>query len=289
MIKRFGSGKLLLLLLFAYVVGFTIIGHYSAALDSRFGRPAVAYAVGVAIVLAFLVYYRLLQEFFSSRESGPSISEWQPLLSIDALYKGAAASKVGRKDASAEFRISPWPWVKVVGVMLAVIGGPILLFWALRVERLPFTERFSVPLLLLGFAALSCTLFSVLFIMNYRIIHVRVGTYGCNFRLGPMYGADAKSIINTRHGAFSLDHIGDLWSRERLSSVLKWKETDYGITFKAGDQLHLGTKGRRLGTDLAALDWEMLLMELSRRSGVAIDRHRLAIAPGRRAVSAKSP
>ena len=286
MIRRFGSGKLLLLLLFVCVAAFAIFDHYSLALLNRFGRPLVTYALGGAFFLVFLFYYRLLQESFSSPESGPSVSEWQPLASIDALYKTAALSKAGRENAIAEFRISPWPWVKIVGVMLALISGPLLLMWTLNFERLPFTERFAIPRLLLGFVALAWALFGVIFILNYRGIHFRVGIYGCNFRLGPMHGADVKSIINTRHGAFSLDHIGALWSRERLSSILKWKETDYGITFKAGDQLHLGTKGRFF-TDLAALNWEALLAELSRRSGVAIDRDKLEIASGKRAFQAE--
>jgi hypothetical protein len=241
MIKRFGSGRLLLLLLFVSVGAFAIFDHYKATLLSRLGVPLATYSLGAAFYLVFITYYRLLQEFFSSREAGRSVSEWQPLAAIEELYKGSAPAKAGRENVIAEFRISPWPWVKIVGLMLALISGPMLLLWVLKFERLPFTERFSIPLHLLGLVALAFALFGTLFIMNYRIIHVRIGAYGCSFRLGPMHGADVKSIISTRHGAFPLAHIAALWSRERLSSVLKWKQIDYGITFKAGDQLHLGS------------------------------------------------
>jgi hypothetical protein len=44
----------------------------------------------MALFLAFLVFYRLLQEWLSNREAGASISEWQSLPAIDARYGGTA-------------------------------------------------------------------------------------------------------------------------------------------------------------------------------------------------------
>jgi hypothetical protein len=232
----------------------------------------------MAPFFAFLIYYRLMQEWCSSRESGSSISEWQPLATIDAHHNANASSRADRVRG-VEFRISPWPWVKAVGLVLALIISPILLIGAItfqRFQHLPLlTERFAVPLLALAIVALSVVLFGGLFILNYRIIHFKVGTHCCNFRLGPTDGADVRNIVFTRHGAFSLDRIGALWSRERLSSVLKWKVIHYGITFKTGDQLHLGSTGRYSASRLATLDWEQLLIELSRRSGIAISRSQL--------------
>ena len=278
MIGRFGAGKALLLWIFACAVAITMFVRYSARLEQTFGRPWVSSLFGMALFSAFLIFYRLMQECFSSRESGPSVSEWQPLVAIDAQYRPTAPSRSGRENEVVEFRMSPWPWAKAVGLVMALISLPVVLIAILNVERfqrLPFNERFALPLLLLAFVSLAFALFGGLFILNYRLIHFRVGAYGCNFRLGPIHGADHRNIISSRHGAFPLDCIGALWSRERLSSILKWKLIHYGITFKAGDQLRLGTKGR-YSTDLAALDWEKLLIELSRRSGVAIDRDKLA-------------
>jgi len=247
-------------------------------LEQAFGRPSVSASFGMAMFLAFLAYYRLMQEWCSSREAGSSVSEWQPLAAIDAQYSATAPSGAGRENEVVEFRISPWPWAKLIGLVVALMSSPVLLIAVLTVERfqrLPFIERFALPLLSLVFAALAVALFGGLFILNYRVIHFGVGAHGCNFRLGPAGGAGLRNIIYTRHGAFSLDRIGAVWSRERLSSVLKWKVIHYGITFKAGDQLHLGSTGRYSVSHLGDLDWEQLLIELSRRSGVAIGRDKL--------------
>ena len=49
----------------------------------------------------------------------------------------------------------------------------------------------------------------------------------------------------------------------------------YGITFKDGDEMHLGVTTRYASwTGVSNLKWELLLEELSKRTGVAIERTR---------------
>jgi hypothetical protein len=278
MFSRFGAGKALMLWIFACVVAVAMFVRYSVTLEQAFGRPWVASFFGVGMFLAFLVYYRLMQEWCSSQESASSVSEWQPLAAINAQYRATAPSGTGRENEVVEFRISPWPWALQIGLVVAFFTLPVLLIAILafeRIQRLPITERFALPLPLFALAALAVALLGGLFILNYRVIHFRVGAHACNFRLGPTDGATLRNIVYTRHGAFLLDRIGALWSRERLSSVLRWKVIHYGVTFKAGDQLQLGSTGRFSVSHLGDLDWEQLLIELSRRSGVAIGRDKL--------------
>ena len=48
----------------------------------------------------------------------------------------------------------------------------------------------------------------------------------------------------------------------------------YGIAFKDGDEIPLGVTTRYAGwTGVSDLKWELVLDELSTRTGVAIERH----------------
>jgi hypothetical protein len=121
MINRFGPGKLILLLLILCVAAFAAFDRYNTMLQSKFGRPLVTYALGLAFFLAFLTYYRLLQEYSSSREEGPTLSKRQQC-EVTELHN-AAAPTVRRGHEVMQFKIAPWPWITQVGAVLRFVSG----------------------------------------------------------------------------------------------------------------------------------------------------------------------
>jgi hypothetical protein len=83
-----------------------------------------------------------------------------------------------------------------------------------------------------------------------------------------------RSIVCHYEGSFPLDLVAGIWVREKLSPFLRWKELHYGITFKGGDEMHLGVTTRNASwTGVSDLKWERVLDELSPRTGIAIERH----------------
>jgi len=82
-------------------------------------------------------------------------------------------------------------------------------------------------------------LFGGFFLMHYRLLHFGIGSRACSYRIASP-GSDMRSIVCHYEGSFPLDLVAGIWVREKLSPFLRWKELHYGMTFKDGDEMHLG-------------------------------------------------
>ena len=218
--------------------------------------------IGAGMFIWALVFYRLLIEV-CGRGPWPdsSVAAWQPLVEPQ------------RGQAPVVFRISPWPWVKLLGYffVLPMLGVNLLISllgpspWL----QLPPIEQYATALSIIPIAGL----FAGFFLTHYRLLHFRIGSRACSFRIAPP-GSDMRSMVCHYAGSFPLDLIAGIWVREKLSPFLRWKELHYGMTFAAGDEMHLGVTTRYASwTGVSDLKWKLVLDELSKRTGVAIERY----------------
>ena len=219
-----------------------------------------------------LVFYRLLIE---TCRSGPapdsSVAEWHPVEAADRKFDSREPMP-GRLPVV--FRISPWPWVKLIGyfIVLPMLGINLLIgvlappLW----QQSPLIEQYAIALSTIPVAAL----FGGFFLMHYRLLHFGIGSQACSYRIAHP-GADIRTIVCHYEGSFPLDLVAGIWVREKLSTFLRWKELHYGITFKDGDEMHLGVTTRNASwTGISDLKWERVLDKLSARTGIAIERHK---------------
>jgi hypothetical protein len=233
-------------------------------------RNFIHFMVGFYIWL--LVFYRLL---IKTCRSGPtpdsSVAEWQPLEAADRKFDSREPMR-GRSPVV--FRISPWPWVKLIGyfIVLPMLGINLLIGvlapppW----QQSPPIEQYAIALSTIPIAGL----FGGFFLMHYRLLHFGIGSRACSYRIASP-GSDMRSIVCHYEGSFPLDLIAGIWVREKLSPFLRWKELHYGLTFKDGDEMHLGVTTRNASwTGISDLKWERVLDELSPRTGIAIERHK---------------
>ncbi len=103
---------------------------------------------GAGFYIWLLVFYRLLIE---TCRSGPapdsSVTEWQPLEAADRKFDSREPMR-GRSPVV--FRISPWPWVKLIGyfIVLPMLGINLLIgvlappLW----QQLPPIEQYAIAL-----------------------------------------------------------------------------------------------------------------------------------------------
>jgi len=261
MLRRFRPGYLM--------AAFVLVSGCALVLSILYGppprRPIVEHQRIVAAAGMFiwmLVFYRLLIAV-CSRGPRPesSVAAWHPL--VEPMHGGKPVV----------FRISPWPWIKQFGYfcVLPALGVNLLLslyappLWL----QLPPIEQYGIAL---GTIPLSA-LFGGYFLMHYRLLHFGIGSRACSFRIAPP-GSDIKTIVSHYAGSFPLNLIAGIWVREKLSPFLRWKELHYGTTFKDGDEMHLGVTTRYASwTGVSDLKWDLVLDELSKRTGVAIERH----------------
>jgi hypothetical protein len=117
-------------------------------------------------------------------------------------------------------------------------------------------------------------IFGGFFLVQYRLLHFGIGSRACSYRIaGP--GSDMRSIVTHFDGSFPLDLVAGIWIREKLSPFLRWKVLHYGITFKDGDEMHLGVTTRNASwTGISDFEWERVLDKLSAQTGIAIERHK---------------
>lgn len=260
-LRRFRPGYLMAAFLF--VSGCALVLLISNGPPPR--RPIVEHErifFGVGIFVWMLVFYRLLIAVCGSKpRPDSSIAPWQPL--VEPMH--------GR--ATVVFRISPWPWVKLLGyfLVLPMLGFNLLISllapspWL----QLPPVEQYAIALSTIPISGL----FAGFFLMHYRLLHFGIGSQASSFRIAPP-GSDMKGMVCHYEGSFPLNLIVAIWVREKLSPFLRWKELHYGTTFKDGDEMHLGVTTRYASwTGVSDLKWELVLDELSSRTGVAIERH----------------
>jgi hypothetical protein len=227
---------------------------------------------GVGFCSYFFVFYGLL---IATCRSGPapnsSVAAWQPLESADRTFDTHGPA---RGQSPVVFRISPWPWVKLIGcsIVLPFLGINLLIAVLAppRWQQLPAIEQYLFSLN----AVLVAGIFAGFFLMHYRLLHVAIGARACSYRLARP-GSDLRSIVWQRDGSFPLESVAGIWVREKLSAFLRWKELHYGITFSHGDELNLGVTTRNASwTGISDLDWERVVGELSRRTGITVERTR---------------
>ena len=231
-------------------------------------QPIVAHErifIGAGMFIWALVFYRLLVEVCGrGPRPGSSVTAWQP------LWQPLVEPVGGR--APVVFRISPWPWVKLLGyfIVLPMLGLNLLISllapspWL----QLPPFEQYAIALSTIPVAAL----FGGFFMIHYRLLHFGIGSQACSFRIAPP-GSDIRAMVCHYEGSLPLDSIAGIWVREKLSPFLRWKELHYGINFRDGDEMHLGVTTRYASwTGVSDLNWKLVLDELSKRTGVAIER-----------------
>jgi hypothetical protein len=256
------------------VIG-TIFGAH--LLDSRGPQGSSPRASFVLIMFGVLIwkiiFFRLLTAVFTSGPAaGSSVSAWRP---IDAADRQFSRGDRSRNLAPIVFRISPWPWIKCHGVVVLSLLGLNLLIWAfapLPWRHQSLVERYMFAEVAIWYAALNAELFA----MHYRLLHLGIGAWGCNFRLAYPSRNQIRNIVVQREGSFPLSLVAGIWVREKLSEVLRWKELHYGLTFKDGRDMPLGIMTKTASwTAISGLEWERLLEQLSQRTGVAIARKKI--------------
>ena len=270
MLRRFGPGYLM--------AAFLLVSGCALILLILYGRPPrqpivehERIFVGAGMFIWALVFYRLL---IAVCGWGPrpesSVTAWQPLETAERQFRSPEPMR-GR--APVVFRISAWPWVKLLGyfVVLPMLGVNLLISllapspWL----QLPPIEQYAIALSTIPIAGL----FGGFFLMHYRLLHVGIGSRACSFRIAPP-GSDMRAMVSHYAGSFPLNLIAAIWVRQKLSPFLRWKELHHGITFKDGDEMRLGVTTRHASwTGVSDLKWELVLAELSKRTGVAIERH----------------
>ena len=277
MLRCFGPGYLMAA--FWFVSGCALI---LLVLNGRPPRqPIFEYErifIGAGMFIWALVFYRLLIEV-CSRGPWPksSVAAWRPLDTAETEFR----SLQPMSGAPVVFRISPWPWVKQFGYFFGLPALGVNLLISLYAPslwlQLPPIEQYGIALSTIPLSAL----FGGYFLMHYRLLHFGIGSRACSFRIAPP-GSDMKTIVRHYEGSFPLTSIAGIWVREKLSPFLRWKELHYGTTFKDGDEMHLGVTTRYASwTGVSDLKWELVLDELSKRTGVAIERHTMGGAVAR--------
>ena len=221
-------------------------------------------------VWLLLFYWLLIQVCRSGPAPGSSVAPWQPLKAADRQF--GSLERMFR-PATVVFRISPWPWIKLHGYFIVLpMLGINLLISALappRWQQLSPIEQYMFVLVAILYAGLN----GAFFLMHYRLLHFGIGSRACSYRIARP-GSDMRAIVCHYEGSFPLDLVAGIWVREKLSPFLRWKELHFGITFKDGDEMHLGVTTRNASwTGVSDLEWERLLVELSQRTGIAIERH----------------
>jgi len=257
-LRRFRPGYLMAAFLFVSVCALILLILNGP--PSR--QPIIKYErifVAAGMFIWALVFYRLLIEVCGwGPRPESSVTAWQPL---DPM-----------RGQPVVFRISPWPWVKLLGYcfMLPMVGINLLIGllapspWL----QLPPIEQYAIALSTIPLSAL----FGAFFLMHYRLLHVGIGSRACSFRIAPP-GSDLKQMVCHYQGSFPLNLVAGIWVREKLSPFLRWKELHYGITFAGGEEMHLGVTTRNASwTGLSDFKWELVLDELRKRTGVAIKR-----------------
>ena len=228
------------------------------------------YFMALFCIWLFMFYRLLIETCRSGAGPDSSVAEWLPLEAADRKFDSREPMR-GRSPVV--FRISPWPWVKLIGyfIVLPMLGINLLIgvlappIW----QQLPPIEQYAIALSAIPIAGL----FGGFFLMHYRLLHFAIGSRACSYRIASP-GSDMRSIISHFEGSFPLDLVAGIWLREKLSPFLRWKELHYGITFKNGDEMHLGVTTRNASwTGISDLKWERVLDKLSARTGIAIERH----------------
>lgn len=253
-------GRTLALGVLGCVAATTLLVKIAPGLEQIYGRLLVGGVFGAWLFTAFLACYRWLLEACNNRVSSASVDAWQPI------------SDAASRDFKT-FRILLRPWMLQFTLVAAIVVLPAMIATTLAFEKislLPVAQQREMGLILASFLALSAVFLAALYVLNRRVIHLHIGAHDCSFRLAGADGANLHTIAWTHSGSFPMDRIASLWSREHKSAFLGWKIVRHGVTFKAGDHLQLGSTNRVALTQLGALDWERVLAELSRRSGVAI-------------------
>ena len=266
MLRRFGPGYLMAAFLFASGCAIVLL-----VLHGRPPRqPIIEHErifLGAGMFIWALVFYRLLIGVCGwGPKPESSVTAWQPLETAERL-------EPMHRQAPVIFRILPWPWVKLIGCffVLPMLGVNLLISllapspWL----QLPPIEQYAIALSTIPISGL----FAAFFLMHYRLLHFGIGSRACSFRIAPP-GSDIGAIVCHYEGSFPLNLIAAIWVRQKLSPFLRWKELHHGITFKDGDEMRLGVTTRHASwTGVSDLKWELVLAELSKRTGVAIERH----------------
>jgi hypothetical protein len=269
--RRFGPGYLMAAFLIVSACALIIL-FLSNGRPPR--HPIVEHErifIGAGMFIWALLFYRLLIEVCSwGPRPESSIAAWQPLETANRQFRSL---KPARGGAPVFFLISPWPWVKLLGssVVLPMLGVNLLisLLAPLPWLQLPALEQYAIALSTIPISAL----FGGFFLMHHRLLHFGIGSRACAFRIAPPK-SDMRSMVCHYRGSFPLSLIAGIWVREKLSSFLRWKELHYGITFNDGDEMQLGVTTRHASwTGVSDLKWELVLDELSARTGVPIYRH----------------
>lgn len=270
MLRRFGPGYFMAA--FLVVSGCALILLLSNGRPPR--QPIVEHErifIGAAFFIWALVFYRLLIAV-CSRGPGTesSVAAWQPLETAERQFRSL---ELMRERAPVVFLISPWPWAKLLGYffVLPMLGVNLLISllapspWL----QLPPIEQYAIAISTIPISGL----FGGFFLMHYRLLHLGIGSWACSFRIAPP-GSDMRAMVCHYEGSFPLNLIAAIWVRKKLSPFLRWKELHYGIAFKDGDEVRLGVTTRYANwTGVSDLKWELVLDELSKRTGVAIERH----------------
>jgi hypothetical protein len=272
MLRRFRPGYLMAAFVIASGCALLLLIFYGPILRPSLAVRERVFVYGMAgFYVWLLVFYRLLIAVCNwGPAPGSPAGAWKPLEAAERQFDSHQAMST---RSPVIFRISPWPWVKLHGyfIVLPILGFNLLLVvlapsqW----QQLPLIEQYMFALVAVFYVALN----GAFFLMHYRLLHFSIASRACGYRIAQP-GADTRSIVIHFEGSFPLDLIARIWVREKLSQFLRWKQLDYGITFKAGCEMNLGLKTRCASlTGVSDLEWERLIVVLSERTGIAIERH----------------
>jgi hypothetical protein len=255
------------LAIFVIGSGFGIHLLNSSGPSSRSDVDRLLFMIGLLIWM-LTAWWLFIEILTRGPAAGSSLSAWRP---IDAADRQFGRGNRTRDLAPAVFRISPWRWIRLQSFPVLMFLGLNLLLWASA--PLPWRHQSLVEQYMFAiFAVFWAVLNAALFLILYLSLHFAIGAWSCSFRLEDVIHRDSTRLLPVQiEGSFPLSLVAEIWVREKLSLVLKWKELHYGLTFTNGREMHLGFKTPSWGV-VYGLDWERLLELLSRRIGIAITR-----------------